>query len=142
MNRGTYYDRHAPFIAQYELKTKRILKVLLTSKEPTIIKEISAELINPSLFHATFASTHFFEITDSSVNKGKAIEIIKERFPEIRETIIWAAGDAPSDITMKGHVNRFACPSDAHPEVYKIADYIFPSPKDTGIIHLINHIQQ
>ena len=141
-NKGTFFDRCAPFIRKHEIEEKKILKVLLTSEDPKIIEEIKNELIDPLFFYSTFASTHFFEITDSSVNKGNAIEIIKDRYPEIRRTEIWAAGDSLSDITMKDHVGGFACPSDANPEVCAIADYIFPSPKDSGITQLIHNILQ
>lgn len=138
--KGTLYDRSAPFIPMHDLKKKKILKVLLTSDEPIIIEEIKNELLDPQVFHATFASTHFFEITDNSVNKGNAIACIKNRYTEIQNTEIWAAGDSLSDISMKDHVSKFACPSDARPEVYAIADYVFPSPKESGITQLIHHI--
>lgn len=138
--KGTLYDRETPVVASAPSRSKKILKVLLTSANPLEIEEIKETLLDPHLFHGTFASTHFFEITDKTVHKGTAIKSLLDISKELRKCETWGAGDALSDLAMKEYVDYFACPEDAHKQLLATADYIFPSAKDAGITHLIDHI--
>lgn len=139
-NRATYFDRNTKVVDYLPSKDERILKVLLTAQEPEIIKEIQKSLLDPSLYHSVFASRHFFEITDQAVDKGSAIEIIKEEHAPLKGKTLWAAGDAPSDAPMREYVDKFAAPEDAHPKVIELADYLFPSAKESGIVKFIDHL--
>ncbi len=140
--KATTYDRNTPVvdIDSINLKDKKLLKVLLTCDDPDVLKKIRSELLDPSLFHRVFASRHFFEITDHTVDKGKAIEILKEIYPHLKNGKLWAAGDAQSDAPMRHYVNCFACPEDAHPAVVELADFIFPSAQKAGFVKFIDHL--
>ncbi|MDD3791273.1 MAG: HAD family hydrolase [Sphaerochaetaceae bacterium] len=141
-NKATTYDRNTPVvdIDSINLGEKRLLKMLLTCGDPNVLKEIRSELLDPSLFHRAFASRHFFEVTDHTVDKGKAIEILKGIYPHLKNGKLWAAGDAQSDAPMRHYVNCFAAPEDAHPAVVELADYIFPSAKESGFVKFIDHL--
>jgi hydroxymethylpyrimidine pyrophosphatase-like HAD family hydrolase len=84
-----------------------------------------------------FASRHFFEITDSKVNKGTATQHLFHLVPHLKEYKVWAAGDAPSDAMMKPFVDAFAAPVDAHPTVLSVTDVTFPSAKEEGITQFL-----
>lgn len=131
--KGVLYDRSSPLITKLPDHKQKILKVLLTDENPEIITEIKLTLLDPALFHGVFASRHFFEITDSKVNKGTAIQHLFHLVPHLKEYKVWAAGDAPSDAMMKPYVDAFAAPVDAHPTVLSVADITFPSAKEEGI---------
>ena len=139
-SRAIPYDRDAQMIYTLPSSDKRILKVLLTSENPSELIEIEETMIDKSLFHGNFASSHFYDITDTKVHKGTAIKTLKEVIPEIKECTVWAAGDALSDSYMKEYVDHFAAPDDGHPEVVAGADYIFPTAKEGGMVKLISHL--
>jgi len=141
-SRGIQYDKEAEFIEDISSLDTSFLKVLLTCDNPKELEQIEASLIDSTLFHGTFASTHFYEITDKSVNKGTAIQTLKEIYPPLHEYRICAAGDALSDYYMKDYVDLFAAPTDAHKNVVSVANFVFPPAKEGGIIHLIDHLSQ
>lgn len=140
--KATTYDRTTPVVdfESVNFKEEKLLKVLLTCANPDTLKKIRSELLDPSLFHRVFASRHFFEITDHTVDKGKAIEILKDLYPHLKNGKLWAAGDAQSDAPMRHYVNYFAAPEDAHPSVVEFADYIFPSAQESGFVKFIDHL--
>ena len=138
--KGVTYDRNTPVVDKLPSKEKNILKVLLTCSEADVLKEIRSELLDPSIFYRVFASRHFFEITDYTVDKGKAIEVLKGMYPHLKNGKLWAAGDAQSDAPMRHYVNSFACPEDAHPSVVEFADFIFPSAKEAGFVKFVDHL--
>jgi len=139
--KGVLYDRSSPIINELPARNEQILKVLLTNENPDILTEIKLNLLDPLHFHGVFASRHFFEITDSKVNKGTAIEHLLDLAPHIKEYKIWASGDAPSDALMRPYVTAFAAPSDAHPTVLSVADFTFPSAKEEGISHFLAYLK-
>ncbi len=139
--KGVAYDRSAPVVSSLPSGDLEILKVLLTCEDPSVLSGIQRDLIDPEVFHGVFASTHFFEITAASVDKGSAVSLVRALSSGLSDYRFWAAGDAPSDLLMRRAVDGFACPRDAHPSLIPSADFVFPSAGEEGIISLLRYLK-
>jgi len=116
------------------IPTEPLIKVLLSSSRPQVLEQMKRQCIPPGLFHAEFASRHFFEIVSASVSKGKAIKSLLSLIPDSSEMHIIGAGDAPTDLSMKESVDLFCVPSTAREEVLASADSIIPSAEEGGMV--------
>ena len=111
-----------------------LLKVLLSSQNPHTLEQMKRECIPSDLFHAEFASRHFFEIVSASVSKGKAIRRLLSLIPDSSGMHLIGAGDAPTDLSMKESVDHFCVPRTAREEVLARADTIIPSAEEGGMV--------
>jgi len=118
------------------------LKVLFTSDDADLLPAIGKELIDPSLFSYKAASAHFYEITDASVSKGKAVEFIKDVISDDThdEVQLYTAGDGESDISMGEVADIFFVPETALDTVKAKADIIIPGPRDAGMVKAFEYV--
>lgn len=109
-----------------------ILKLTLAGDDPAELAEIGRNLVDPAIYHFTFTSTHFAEITGPNADKGSAVRRLIG-LTGIGKNRIFAAGDSMADLPLLKAVG-FSFAVDHAPDALKaVADQIIPGPEMSGI---------
>lgn len=85
-----------------------------------------------------FSSDEFLEILPKGINKGSALNLIKE-LPQFNNRIICAIGDFNNDIELLSNAHISFAPSNALDEIKKIAKFITRSNNEHAIEDVINN---
>lgn len=85
-----------------------------------------------------FSSEQFFEILPKDINKGSALNLIKE-LPEFNNRVICAIGDFNNDIELLSNADISFAPSNAIDEIKEIAKFITRSNDEHAIEDVINN---
>ena len=122
------------------LPDSQLLKVLLTSEDPEALNRMKECCIPDDLYHAQFASSHFFEIVSFTTSKGHAVEELLSQIPGPLRTC--GAGDSITDLSLAAAVEAFYAPEDAHAAVLEHARGTFPPAREGGIAQLFQTINR
>jgi len=85
-----------------------------------------------------YSSDEFFEILPKGINKGSALNLIKE-LPQLNNRIICAIGDFNNDIELLSNADISFAPSNALDDVKNIAKFITRSNDEHAIEDVINN---
>ncbi len=120
------------------LPDSQLLKVLLTSEDPQTLNRMKEHCIPEGLYHAQFASSHFFEIVSITTSKGHAVAELLSLIPGRVRTC--GAGDSITDLSLAAAVEAFYAPEDAHTAVLEHARGTFPPAREGGIAQLFGEL--
>ncbi len=116
------------------------LKVLFQGKKETL--EIISDKFTSNNFadqvDFVYSSDEFFEILPKGVNKGSALNLIKE-LPQLNNRIICAIGDFNNDIELLNNADISFAPSNALNEIKNMAKFITRSNDEHAIEDVINN---
>lgn len=87
-------------------------------------------------FHMVLSGKHWVDLTNPNVNKGSALAYLK-KLKNIEKQNIIAFGDFMNDYEMLEECGESYAPSNAHPEILRLAKYHIPSNDDDGVIQTI-----
>lgn len=139
LTRGVYEDRTAPAAALGEIREP--IKVLFTCDEPEVLERMGRELIDPAQFEFHAASRHFYELTRRGVCKGTAAQAVCGAVGGQAGCRLFAAGDAPSDLTMRPFCEAFFAPVTAPQQVRDAATRLFPDPAKGGLAEALDSVR-
>ncbi len=136
-NKGVFEDRTAPLIIPDEINSP-LYKVLLTCDSVEKLESLKRVVEQTGPMHMAAASRHFYEITAKGVSKGTALERLREYFGG--ECMLFAAGDAETDLAMCAYADVFFVPESASESVKRFADVIIPSPVENGMCKAFEYV--
>ncbi|MBQ8999304.1 MAG: HAD family phosphatase [Clostridium sp.] len=120
------------------------------------IKEdiIKCSILVPSVFHGQMlselkskyphlhisrSSKHTIDINSGEMNKGKAVELLKEKFALKYEEVM-VFGDYLNDLEMMGVAYYSYAMKNAHKEIKEKANFLAPSNKKNGVLKVIENV--
>jgi hydroxymethylpyrimidine pyrophosphatase-like HAD family hydrolase len=93
-----------------------------------------------SFFNVVITQSHYcVNVSLGNVDKGSALADVFASYGICRESSI-GIGDTAGDIPIRNSVGFFACPSNATPEIKKLADYISPYETIHGVLDILNRV--
>jgi Cof subfamily protein (haloacid dehalogenase superfamily) len=86
-------------------------------------------------FEYNKSSETFFEIQKAGINKGTMLHVLQKSYAAVsgQEIKTYGVGDYENDLTMLRAADVAVCPSNAHPEVKRVADLVL-CDHDEGVI--------
>ena len=110
-----------------EIKNIQIIRIILSSKDPTIISNIRNEIENEKSLEGKISyfvsGSKMIEINSFGICKGEALKWLSDYLKiDIKETI--AIGDDFNDETMIKEAGLGCCVKSAHDEIKKVSKYI------------------
>lgn len=122
----------------------------------TNIKEdiIKCSILVPSAFHAKVlrelraafphlhisrSSKHTIDVNSGVMNKGKAVELLKEKF-SLKYDEVMVFGDYLNDLEMMGSAYYSYAMKNAHKEIKEKANFLAPSNKKNGVLKVIEEV--
>lgn len=87
-------------------------------------------------YHMVTSGKHWVDLTNPHVNKGTALAYLKQ-LKGIDRKDIMAFGDFMNDYEMLQECEESYAPSNAHPEILKLAQYHIAGNDDDGVIQAI-----
>ena len=89
-------------------------------------------------YHMVTSGKHWVDLTNPNVNKGTALAYLKQ-LKKINSQEIMAFGDFMNDYEMLLECTESYAPSNAHPEILKLARYHTASNDEDGVIQAIKN---
>ena len=85
------------------------------------------------------SSKHTIDVNSGSMNKGKAIELLKDRF-SLNETEVMVFGDYLNDLEMMNTAYFSYAMENAHKDLKKVANFEAPSNTKNGVLKVIEEV--
>ncbi|MGI6123406.1 MAG: HAD-IIB family hydrolase [Acetivibrionales bacterium] len=115
-----------------------ILKIVLVSKNRTLLAECGNEVFDKEYFHFEFASRHFTEIVASGTGKGNALHKLAQHYNvDIKNT--FAAGDGMTDLPMLQAAGFSFAPEDAAQSLLDACNMKIPPCEQGGMEQAFNY---
>lgn len=87
-------------------------------------------------YSVTVSSFEWLDVFDLNINKGEAINLLKEEF-NLKNDEIMIFGDYLNDLEMYSVSSETYAMENAHPQIKEVAKYIAPSNDEFGVISVI-----
>lgn len=93
----------------------------------------------PAHLKPVLSGVSWIDISNSSVNKGTAMEVIREKL-DLKKAECMAFGDYLNDIELLEAVEESYCMENGHDEVKRIAKHIAPSNDENGVMKILKNL--
>lgn len=111
-------------------------KVLLTSSNHDLLRDIYKEINKIFPLEAVFSATDFFDLTPKGTSKGNAIKKVAEHYNlKLEDSVVF--GDNYNDLDMLKVAGTAVCPSNAKDEVKEICHEVIGHHDDFSVIKYI-----
>ncbi|MFW5686491.1 MAG: HAD family hydrolase [Spirochaetota bacterium] len=85
------------------------------------------------------ASHYYLNISLRGVTKGTALRQLMDSLG-LHADDVAAVGDTVGDMALREEAGFFACPSNATPDIKRVADYVSPSPDVAGMLDIVERL--
>jgi Cof subfamily protein (haloacid dehalogenase superfamily) len=119
--------------SEYE---EEIVKCITIHEDIDRIKAAKEEMLTFKEFEVVSSFTNNFEVMNSGVSKGRAVEILSAYYNIKREEII-CIGDNENDLSMIHYAGLGVAMGNAEQSVKEIADYVTASNNEDGVAQVI-----
>lgn len=115
-----------------------IVKIVLVSKNKTLLAQCGDEVFDDEYFNFEFASNHFAEVVASGTGKGRAFCFLADHYNVSLENT-FAAGDGMTDLPMLLAAGFSFAPEDAAKNILEICDMKIPPCEQGGMEQAFNY---
>lgn len=113
--------------------------IIIARKNPEILKEIRAELMDDPTITVESSRYDNLEIIPDHISKGTAVQALAEHFGIAQKNVI-CFGDGENDISMLKYAGKGFAMDNAHDSIKKEADGIALSNEAAGIGHKLSEL--
>lgn len=136
---GRLFMYKSEMVDDIEALNEEIIKcsiLVLPKYHKELVEELNKRF--PHL-HIVSSSKHTVDVNYGSMNKGKAIDLLRDRF-NLTKNEVMVFGDYLNDSEMMVSCNHSYAVANAHEEIKKIAKYIAPSNRKNGVLATIEKV--
>lgn len=136
-NAGMYYERLTIVDDLYEQINKdSFLKLAVYFRNEAAEENFSVFNDLPKHLKPVLSGVSWIDISNASVNKGTAMDVIKDKFSADSSECM-AFGDYLNDMELLLSVQESYCMENGHDDMKKMAKYIAPSNDNNGVMKVL-----